>query len=449
MRRRLQHRGSSGGLIDAILGMASSFQGLSQLITYKFTKLQKFLKNFLITTIIIIIIITMTTPMIITPPTPMHDNEGSTQPPVLSNDETSQGPPPPPPLVAPVVVAPVVVNLTDEIKLGMLEVVRKVNLRVEVDMAKAFGEFASVIKPEAKACATAVRGDASDATMDLRTHADKMTRALELLVLTFESCLNDKVRAKLALESLSNPKPVVIPEVLPFEILGQTSPTSNNLPSGRSMFDVNSKLATRFTDSSQGSVFTTTTIKQRKRKRQANRQASSNNPVKPKKARANPLWTPKEIKQLTVRVYKYAVNVLNHYPSLTPGQLAERISLRISKGDYVRSPTAVTKKMRNLGLVLTHPKNPDLIKFLTRNNLMQFVPKRFQPDSSSPSSSSSSDDSMHTVPSKSAADVVIIPDDKCYTDKEIASVESKEPTTTTTTALASLIASIPPVPVST
>ncbi len=342
-----------------------------------------------------------TTPTTITPPpTPMHDNEGSTQPPVLSNDKTSQGPPPP-------LVAPVVPNLTDEIKLGMLEVVRKVNLRVEADMAKAFGAFASVIKPEAKACANAVRGDASDATMDLRTHADKMTRALELLVLTFESCLNDKVRAKLALESLSNPKPVVIPEVLPFEILGQT--TISNLPS-RSMFNVNSKLISfKASSHGQGSVFAsksdaapTTTIKQRKRKRH-DKHASS--PVKPKKARANPLWTLKEIEILTRQVYRRSPNVLAQYPNMTMGQLAERISLRISKGDNGRSPTAVTKKIRNLGLVLTNPKNKALIKYLVKNNLMQYVPKRFQP-SSSPNSSDADSMDIVVVPSKS---VVVVP----------------------------------------
>ena len=364
------------------------------------------------------------------PPSPMHaaaaaDDDVSTQPPVwpVPNDGTDQ-----------VLEA---VDLNDQIKHGLTKVLHDVSLRMERDMTTSFSAFTEVFRPESKACAKAARtGD--EALLYLAS--DKIRAALELWLLGFKSYLTTKTQAKLALETISNPPPVSLPEVLPFNIVGRAV----DLPSRRhDLFDVNSKLAPSSSNDSsshtQGSVFAaaavdiTPTINQRKRKR---RHASS--PVDPKKARANPLWTDKEKKQLRERVFKYAIFVLANPQAMTMLQLAERISRRISKGKYLRSPTAVTKKMRNLGLVLTHPKNLALIAYLTTKNLMQYVPKRFKPAAASTASTSDSDSTMDK--GVVASPVASTHDSNCYTEEEIANAESTEPTTT---ALAALIASIP------
>ena len=395
---------------------------------------------------------TLTIPMITTPTTtptptiPMYNEKESTQSPVITNDATSQGP-----------ILPVMPVIDDDelIKLRAAELLKAVQRRRERDLKQVFSDYAKDIKPMALRCADAARsGD--DGTLEIVS--EEMIDSLRLLLLKFKRILNENKQSQQYSQTLNNRTPVVIPKDLPFDIMGQA--TVGPPPSHR-FHDVNYKVTrnnNNFRDS--GSVFMTTAnltnnlttsptiIKQRKRKRHDSKGANSS-PVKSKKAnkggRANALWTDKEIEQLTVRVYKYAPNVLAKYPSLTLGQLAERIAHRVSKGDHHRTPSAVTKKMRNLGLVLTHPKNETLIEYLNENSLMQFVPKRFQPN---PSPTHSAAESMTppptttTVPSKS----VVVVADKCYTEEEIAQAESKEPTT----ALAALIASLPvPVPVST
>ncbi len=380
------------------------------------------------------------------PPSPMHaDDAVSTQPPVLcnddetsqppvlcNNDETSQEPDAPVNETSQPPEAPVDYN--ELIKRKMAEVVRDVNERAKADRVEAFKDFAKDLQTDAKACANATT------YADVDIQSDKIARALELFSLRLKACLNDKAKAKLALESLSNPPTVVVPEQLPFNIIGQASTLSPPPRRGQqAFFNVNSKVARSFKDSSQGSVFmttssppttTTTDIKQRKRKRRHDKHHASS-PVKPKKARANPLWTDKEINKVGRYVYAYAPHVLALNPTVTPGQFAEELSKSLSKGMHYRSPTAVVKKIRNLGLVLTNPKDKALRAYLTKNNLMQYVPKRFQAGlTPKPTTTTTTKNS-------------------CYTEEEIASVESKEPTATTTTGLAALIASIPPPPVST
>ena len=379
----------------------------------------------------------MTTPMTTTPtptpttppPSPMHAvaDDVNTQVPVvasISDDSgtTSQVPPP-------VVAAAAPVNYTDRIKLAMAEVVRDVDNRAKAERAEAYDAFVQVFRLEAKACAVVSTSKA------FAIHEDKIIQALEGFLLIFKSCLNDKLRANLASEALSNPQTVCVPEVLPFNIVGKlSSPHRRGAPS---LYDVDAKVIRMPKGSTQGSVFAaarssappTGVVNQRKRKRRQDKHSSPRKPAK--SARVNPLWTDKEIKQLRERVFKHAVHVLAATPLMTPTELAERISNRISKGKYIRSPSAVVKKTRSLGLVLTHPKNEALIRFLNAKNLMQYVPKRFQPTTTTTT----------TTPSVSEAD------DKYYTEEEITHAESKEPitttTTTTTTALAKLIASIP------
>lgn len=381
---------------------------------------------------------TTTTP----PATPMHVE--STQPPVMStnnenNNETSQPPVMPQDKTTKSPEAPV--NYDDRIKRGMAEVVREVNNRAKAARAKAYNAFVQVATVEAKACANA------KTYTDFAIHSDKTTRALEFMLSCFKSCLNDELSAKLALESLSNPKPVTMPEVLPFDIVGQTVGFESPRRHDGGFIDVRSKpleLNTSFRDSSQGSVFTTM-VNQRKRRRPRH---DNQSPIKAtKKARANPLWTDKEKKQLRERVLKYAIYVLPNDPQvMTMLQLAERISRRLSKGKYLRSPTAVIKKIRNLGLVLTHPKDPALIAYLTTKNLMQYVPKRFQPTASNSDSDSTTTHKGMVVVSSPLTSPTDDSNSNCYTEAEIADAESTEPTTTTA-ALAALIASIPPVPI--
>ena len=375
---------------------------------------------------------TPTTP----PPTPMHGSFGahaakahadaeddvSTQLPIKSNDGTSQRP-----------VAIAEVDDDDEIKIKAAELLKAVERRRERDLTLAFSVYAKEIKPMTLRCANAARSGDDRA---LEVASEEMRASLRLLHLKFKRILNENKQSQLYSQTLNNRKPVVIPKDLPFDIVGQTTTTttSNLPPPSYRFYDVNSKLARRSNSKAsasgggdgQGSVFTTTpttSIKQRKRKRRHDKKALVS-PVKSKKARANPLWTAKEIKKVERYVYAYSPHVLALNPTVTPGQLAEKLSTSLSKGKHYRSPTAVVKKIRTLGLVLTNPKDAALRKYLIKNNLMQYVPKRFQ--SASPPSPTPTDDSH-------------------YTEEEIASVESKQPTTT---GLASLIASIP-VPVAT